>query len=132
MSQGSTLCCSLFWFYINAIPVGPRSTIRLCADKIIAYMALKSTNDAQHLQLDLDKLAIWDGILIVLSVTRYTIQIKFNYTLHGHPNNQTRFKMEKKLNNTARRPMHILDFSVEILNISSTSIKEQTSIKIFS
>jgi hypothetical protein len=95
-------------------------------------MALKSTNYAQHLQLDLDKLAIWDGILIVLSVTRYTIQIKFNYTLHGHPNNQTKFKMEKKLNNTARRPMHILDFSVEILNNSSTSVKEQTSIKMSS
>ena len=96
-------------------------------------MALKkSTNDAQHLQLDLDKLAIWDGILIILSVTRYTIQIKFNNTLHGHPNNQTRVKMEKKLNNTARRPIHILDFTVEILNNSSTSVKEQTNINISS
>jgi hypothetical protein len=37
------------------------ATIRLFADKITAYMALKSTEDAQYLQLDLDKLAIWDG-----------------------------------------------------------------------
>jgi hypothetical protein len=31
-------------------------------------------------------------------------------------------KWKSKLNNTARKPIHILDFSVEILNISSTSV----------
>ena len=60
-------------------------------------MALKSTEDAQYLQLDLDKLAIWDGKWIVLFVTRNKTQNKFNYTLHGNPNNQTRFKMEKQI-----------------------------------
>lgn len=49
---------SLFLYYINNIPVGLNSTIRLFAEDTIAYMAVKSTIDAQHLQQDLDKLAI--------------------------------------------------------------------------
>jgi heme oxygenase len=47
--------------YIKAIPAGLSSNIRLFGNNIIAYMAIKSSNDGQHLQQDLDKYVIWEG-----------------------------------------------------------------------
>ena len=66
-------------------------TIRLFADDTIAYMAIKSTINAQQ---DLDNLAIWEGKwkmafcldkCEILSVNRNKNPISFNNTLHGHP-----------------------------------------------
>ena len=58
--QGSVLGPSLFLFYINDIPVGLDSTIRLFADDTIAYLAIKSNSDCTTLQNDLDKLGTWE------------------------------------------------------------------------
>jgi hypothetical protein len=43
--QGSVLGPSLFLYYINDIPTGIDSTIRLFADDTIAYLVIKSNSD---------------------------------------------------------------------------------------
>ena len=58
--QGSVLGPSLFLFYINDIPDGITSTVRLFADDTIAYLTIKSNRDCTTLQNDLDKLIIWE------------------------------------------------------------------------
>jgi len=56
--KSSVLGPSIFLYYINDIPVGLNYAMRLFAVDIIEYMAIKYIIDAQHLQEDLDKLAI--------------------------------------------------------------------------
>ena len=55
--QGSLLGPSLFLFYINDIPDGMTSTVRLFADDTIAYLTIKTNRDCTTLQNDLDKLS---------------------------------------------------------------------------
>jgi hypothetical protein len=55
----SVLEPSLFLFYINDMPEGIQSTVRLFADDTIAYVTISSDADAANLQQDLDKLAEW-------------------------------------------------------------------------
>ena len=83
--QGSVLGPSLFLFYINDIPVGLHSTIRLFADDTIAYLAIKTNSDCISLQKDLDKLGLWEqkwkmafhpDKCNVLSITRNKTPIK--------------------------------------------------------
>jgi hypothetical protein len=58
--QGSVLEPSVFLFYINDMPCGLKSTVRLFADDNIAYLAVTSEADAVDLQSDLNKLGIWE------------------------------------------------------------------------
>jgi hypothetical protein len=88
------ILCSLFLYYINDIPTGLDSTIRLFADDTIAYLVIKSNSDAViTLQRDLDKLAQWEQIwkmafhpdkCNVLTISRNKTPVKFKYCLHGH------------------------------------------------
>jgi hypothetical protein len=56
--QGFVLGPSLFLFYINDMPDGIQSIVRLFADDNIEYVTISS--DAANLQQDLDKLAEWE------------------------------------------------------------------------
>ena len=49
-----------FLFYINDMPEGITSKVRLFADDTIAYLTISSDQDARMLQSDLDKLAKWE------------------------------------------------------------------------
>ena len=90
--QGSVLGPSLFLFYINDIEDNMESTVRLFADDTIVYLAVSSTQDAETLQNDLNKLGNWERKwhmefhpekCEVLTITRKRKPIVHNYTLHG-------------------------------------------------
>ena len=91
--QGSVLGPSLFLYYINDMPEGLASTVRLFADETIAYLAITSDADSNTLQDDLNKLADWEGTWLmkfhpekcnVLTITNNRKILRKDYTLHGH------------------------------------------------
>ena len=92
--QGSVLGPSLFLLYINDLPSGLSSTVRLFADDTMCHNDVCTTSDQHLLQEDLDKLASWEEKwkmsfhpekCSVLHMTRRRTTLEGNYTLHGHP-----------------------------------------------
>ena len=80
-------------FYINDMPQGLYSTVRLFADDTVVYLTVSSDSDCSKLQSDLDKLAKWENNwkmefhpekCTVLTVSKKKNPVKWNYTLHGH------------------------------------------------
>ena len=91
--QGSVLGPSLFLFYINDIPTGIDSTVRLFADDTVVYLTISSDKDCSVLQADLAKLqeletrwkmAFHPDKCNVLSITRKKKPIDHAYILHNH------------------------------------------------
>ena len=92
--QGSVLGPCLFLHYINDLPEGIGSDVRLFADDTIMYMTISSPTDSDQLQSDLDRLGNWEQLwqmkfhpdkCKVLTITNKKNPIKHNYSLHGHP-----------------------------------------------
>ena len=90
--QGTVLGPALFLCYINSMPEGISSSIRLFADDTVIYRQINSAADHTILQQDLHKLARWEAEYSmefhpekcnVLRVTRSRSPSIFNYTLHG-------------------------------------------------
>ena len=90
--QGTVLGPALFLCYINSMPEGISSPIRLFADDTVIYRQINSAADHTILQQDLHKLARWEAEYSmefhpekcnVLRVTRSRSPSIFNYTLHG-------------------------------------------------
>ena len=144
--QDSVLGPSLFLYYINDIPTGVDSTIRLFADDTIAYLVIKSNSDALTLQRDLDKLAQWEQLwkmafhpdkCNVLTISHNKTPVKFKYCLHGHVFESVDkakyhgvtisedIKWEGHINNICGKANKTLGFLRRNLNIGSTSVKEQ-------
>ena len=91
--QGSVLGPSLFLFYINDICENLSSMVRLFADDTICYLAIKSKQDSQRLQEDLDRLGMWEkkwemefhpDKCEVIHITHNKKVIQHQYSLHGH------------------------------------------------
>ena len=59
--QGSVLGPGLLLYNINDLPARLCSRVRLFADDTIAYLVIILQKDAESLQEDLEKLAIWDN-----------------------------------------------------------------------
>ena len=57
--QGTVLDPLMFLLYINDISVGINSSIRLFADDCVLYRVIKSTENHDHLQQDLNTLVEW-------------------------------------------------------------------------
>ena len=58
--QGSVLGPCLFLHYINDLPEGIGSTVRLFADDTVMYLAIASQTDSHKLQTFLNNLAKWE------------------------------------------------------------------------
>ncbi|KAK3108532.1 hypothetical protein FSP39_010045 [Pinctada imbricata] len=144
--QGSVLGPSLFLYYINDIPEGISSTVRLFADDTIVYLSITSEDDCKQLQNDLDKLAMWESLwkmefhpnkCSVLTVSKKRRPAKWNYTLHGHTlQHETSAKYlgvtitsdmnwASHINAVTSKANRTIGFLQRSLHISSKSIKEQ-------
>jgi len=92
--QGSVLGPILFLIFINDLPEGITSSVRLFADDCVLYRNIRSMRDCQTLQDDIDLLAVWESNwLMEFNVGKCNSMMisrqhpdrlfNFNYHLHG-------------------------------------------------
>jgi hypothetical protein len=143
--QGSVLGPCLFLHYINDLPEGIGSSVRLFADDTIMYLAITSTEDTNHLQSDLDLLGKWEVLwqmqfhpdkCKVLTITNKKKPINHTYTLHGHSLEHVSeatylgitFKKDlnwnQHVNNITNKANKALGFLKRNLRINSIKVKQ--------
>ena len=145
--QESVLGPSLFLLYINDMPEGIKSTVRLFADDSIAYLTISSDKDSNDLQNDLDKLALWEtkwkmsfhpDKFNVLTISRKNNTIPTSYKLHGHTLKTVEnakylgctftctsdLRWNDHVNNLCNKTNRNIGFLKRNLNINSTTVKQ--------
>ena len=144
--QGSVLGPCLFLLYINDMPEGIDSTVRLFADDTIIYTALKPKSNSITLQQDLDKLAQWGkdwnmqfhpDKCQVIPLTRQRKIEQNKYTLNGHTleitdtakylgiNITSDLSWNKHVDTISSKANRTLGFLRRNIKISSPKIKSQ-------
>jgi len=90
--QGTVLGPLLFLIYINDMPNEVKSKIALFADDAYLYRSIRTPQDTEQLQNDLDNLVLWESNwsmqfhpdkCFVLRVTNKRNIIQGNYEIHG-------------------------------------------------
>ena len=92
--QSSVLCPLLFLIYINDLPNCVQNSVcRLFADDCILYQRIRSYQDSDKLQADLDQLQKWESRWLmefhtskcqVISITNKVKPIIGRYQVHDH------------------------------------------------
>jgi hypothetical protein len=146
--QGSVLGPCLFLHYINDLPEGIGSSVRLFADDTIMYMTIANETDSQQLQSDLDKLGHWETLwqmvfhpdkCKVLTITNKhkNNRIKPNYTLNGHTLEhvteaqylgitiKSDLNWNQHIANNTQKASRALGFLRRNLRINSIKVKQQ-------
>ena len=94
--KSSVLGLSLFLFYINDLPEGIASSVRLFADDTIMYLTVSNNTDVEKLQHDLDQLSNWEtkwhmefhpakcNVLMSIIKKRKPINHDYNLIINGH------------------------------------------------
>ena len=81
----------MFLVYINSLPKGVNSTVRLFADDTVIYREISAEEDHHTLQADMDTLVQWEREFSmefhpkkcnILRVSRSRCPSTYNYTLH--------------------------------------------------
>ena len=144
--QGSVIGPALFLTYINDLPNGIKSKIRLFANDTIMYLAINNSEDCQRLQHDLTLLQKWgDEWLMqfnaskceVLRVSRARTKTPYTYILNGTPLKEadhTKYlgihiskdlKWNKHIDVTTAKANRSLGFLKCNLKISSSVLREK-------
>ena len=92
-SQALVHGLELFVYYINALPEGMNSIVRLFADDTIAYLVIKNPKDAEKVQDDLTTMGFWEVLwkmkfhatkCNVITVTGKRKPLQTEYKLHDY------------------------------------------------
>ena len=84
--QGTVLGPLLFILYVNDLPSGIDSQVRLLADDCIIYRQVKSRDDSRKLQEDINTLCAWESKwqMRFNSDKCYAMQVTHNESLYQH------------------------------------------------
>ena len=145
--QGSVLGPSLFLYYINDLPTGLTSEVRLFADDTITYLTLSNQEDATLLQEYLARLEQWEKKWMmefhpnkcqVMSVSRKPQPDVHKYTLHGITLEHTKaakylgvtitqdMRWNTHINNITTKASRSLSFVRRNLQIRNQELKTRT------
>ena len=92
--QGTVLGPLLFILYLNDLPEGISSQVRLLADDCILYREINTLNDCQDLQKDINTLCNWESKwqmkfnidkCYIMHVTHKRNALLMTYNMNGRP-----------------------------------------------
>ena len=143
--QGTVMGPILFLLYINDLPEGLSSNVRLFADDCVLYREISTRNDSSMLQNDLDLLNKWEKAwqmefnpskCAVLSFTASKSHPEYNYYIHNEMLARAKehkylgvmlssdFKWSSHINSAANKARQTLGFVKRNTKSMSRSVRD--------